>query len=37
VAIEFCVHIRRTDVLFDSVFSKFVGVQHGGIYSRISR
>lgn len=32
VAIEFCVHIRRTDVLFDSVFSKFVGVQHGGTF-----
>lgn len=32
VAIEFCVHIRRTDVLFDSVFSKFLGVKHGGTF-----
>ncbi|GLJ14759.1 hypothetical protein SUGI_0239380 [Cryptomeria japonica] len=32
VAIEFCVHIKQTDVLFNSVFSKFVGVQHGGTF-----
>lgn len=30
VAVEFCVHINRTDILFDSIFSKFVAVQHGG-------
>lgn len=28
VAVEFCVHIRRTDILFDEIFSKFVSVQH---------
>ncbi|RVW37739.1 Vacuolar protein sorting-associated protein 8-like [Vitis vinifera] len=28
VAVEFCVHIKRTDILFDEIFSKFVGVQH---------
>lgn len=28
VAVEFCVHIRRTDILFNEVFSKFVAVQH---------
>ncbi|GAB4861531.1 hypothetical protein Ancab_036722 [Ancistrocladus abbreviatus] len=28
VAVEFCVHIKRTDVLFDEIFSKFVAVQH---------
>ncbi|KAL0547682.1 hypothetical protein IC582_012106 [Cucumis melo] len=27
VAVEFCVHISRTDILFDEIFSKFVGVQ----------
>ncbi|XP_022144189.1 vacuolar protein sorting-associated protein 8 homolog [Momordica charantia] len=27
VAVEFCVHIRRTDILFDEIFSKFVAVQ----------
>eukprot|EP01018_Ginkgo_biloba_P013146 Gb_27586 [translate_table: standard] len=32
VAIEFCVHIKKTDVLFESVFSKFVGVHHGGTF-----
>lgn len=30
VAVEFCIHIKRTDILFDSIFSKFVTVQHGG-------
>ncbi|KAJ9188215.1 hypothetical protein P3X46_003596 [Hevea brasiliensis] len=30
VAVEFCVHIRRTDILFDEIFSKFVAVQHRG-------
>ncbi|GMI98953.1 vacuolar protein sorting 8 [Hibiscus trionum] len=27
VAVEFCVHIRRTDILFDEIFSKFVAIQ----------
>ncbi|BBG97708.1 transducin family protein / WD-40 repeat family protein, partial [Prunus dulcis] len=26
VAVEFCVHIKRTDILFDEIFSKFVAV-----------
>lgn len=30
VAVEFCVHIKRVDILFDKIFSKFVAVQHGG-------
>ncbi|XP_065860044.1 uncharacterized protein [Euphorbia lathyris] len=28
VAVEFCVHIKRTDILFDEIFSKFVAIQH---------
>ncbi|XP_057981031.1 uncharacterized protein LOC131166457 isoform X2 [Malania oleifera] len=28
VAVEFCVHIKRTDILFDEIFSKFVAVNH---------
>ncbi|GKU87858.1 hypothetical protein SLEP1_g2191 [Rubroshorea leprosula] len=28
VAVEFCVHIKRTDILFEDIFSKFVAVQH---------
>ncbi|KAF8412055.1 hypothetical protein HHK36_000008 [Tetracentron sinense] len=32
VAVEFCVHIQRTDILFDDIFSKFVAVQHGGTF-----
>lgn len=31
VAVEFCVHIRRTDILFDEIFSKFVAIQQRGI------
>ncbi|PPR88490.1 hypothetical protein GOBAR_AA32197 [Gossypium barbadense] len=27
VAVEFCVHIRRTDILFDEILSKFVAIQ----------
>ncbi|KAL6123977.1 hypothetical protein ACLB2K_076493 [Fragaria x ananassa] len=27
VAVEFCVHIKRTDILFDEIFLKFVAVQ----------
>ncbi|KAG0474515.1 hypothetical protein HPP92_014201 [Vanilla planifolia] len=34
VAVEFCVHVKRTDVLFDGIFSKFVAVQHGGTFWR---
>lgn len=32
VAVEFCVHIKRTDILFDTIFSKFVAVEHGGTF-----
>ncbi|XP_077245678.1 transducin family protein / WD-40 repeat family protein [Tasmannia lanceolata] len=32
VAVEFCVHIKRTDILFDDIFSKFVAVQQGGSF-----
>ncbi|KAA8523376.1 hypothetical protein F0562_009799 [Nyssa sinensis] len=28
VAVEFSVHIKRTDILFDEIHSKFVAVQH---------
>ncbi|KAK4848694.1 hypothetical protein QYF36_016176 [Acer negundo] len=28
VAVEFCVHIKRTDILFDEIFTRFVAVQH---------
>ncbi|KNA19535.1 hypothetical protein SOVF_060920 [Spinacia oleracea] len=28
VAVEFCVHIKRIDILFNEIFSKFVAVQH---------
>ncbi|KAL8062990.1 hypothetical protein ABFX02_02G181400 [Erythranthe guttata] len=28
VAVEFCVHIRRTDILFDDVLTKFDDAQH---------
>ncbi|KAL6982167.1 hypothetical protein U1Q18_023780 [Sarracenia purpurea var. burkii] len=28
VAVEFCVHIKRTDILFDEILAKFVAVQH---------
>ncbi|KAI4355307.1 hypothetical protein L6164_004095 [Bauhinia variegata] len=27
VAVEFCVHIKRTDILFDEIFLKFMNVQ----------
>lgn len=30
VAVEFCVHIKRADILFDDIFSKFVDVQQKG-------
>ncbi|XP_073396316.1 uncharacterized protein [Physcomitrium patens] len=32
VAIEFCVHIGKQDVLFENVFSKFVAVGQRGIF-----
>ncbi|KAJ4978653.1 hypothetical protein NE237_009433 [Protea cynaroides] len=32
VAVEFCVHIKRTDILFDDIFSRFVAVKHGGTF-----
>ena len=31
VAVEFCVHIKRTDILFDEIFSKFIAVHQRGI------
>lgn len=31
VAVEFCVHIKRTDILFDGVFSRFAAVEQEGI------
>lgn len=33
VAVEFCVHIKKTDILFDEIFSKFLAVQQKGISS----
>lgn len=30
VAVEYCVHIGRNDILFDTVFSKFSAAQSGG-------
>lgn len=35
VAVEFCVHIKRTDILFNTIFLKFVAVQHGGTFLEI--
>ncbi|XP_042405548.1 vacuolar protein sorting-associated protein 8 homolog isoform X1 [Zingiber officinale] len=35
VAVEFCIHISRIDILFDSIFTKFVAVQHGGTFLEI--
>ncbi|KAJ3693979.1 hypothetical protein LUZ60_009459 [Juncus effusus] len=35
VAVEYCVHISRTDILFDTVFSRFLAVQHGGTFLEI--
>ncbi|XP_020574102.1 vacuolar protein sorting-associated protein 8 homolog isoform X2 [Phalaenopsis equestris] len=35
VAVEFCVHIKKTDLLFDGIFSKFVAVQHEGTFLEI--
>ena len=33
---EFCVHIKRTDILFDEIFSKFVAVRQRGIITSLS-
>lgn len=30
VAVEYCLHIKRSDILFNEIFSKFVAVQHKG-------
>lgn len=30
VAVEFCCHIKRTNILFDEIFNKFVDVQQRG-------
>lgn len=35
VAIEFCVHIGKQDVLFENVFSKFVAVGQRGVFAFI--
>ncbi|XP_031498965.1 uncharacterized protein LOC116263380 isoform X2 [Nymphaea colorata] len=32
VAVEFCVHINRIDILFDDIFTKFTAVQQGGTF-----
>ncbi|XP_068669658.1 uncharacterized protein [Aristolochia californica] len=32
VAVEFCVHIKRIDVLFDDIFSRFVAVHQEGTF-----
>ncbi|CAN6466278.1 unnamed protein product [Victoria cruziana] len=32
VAVEFCVHISRIDILFDDIFTKFTLVQQGGTF-----
>ncbi|KAK1369871.1 vacuolar protein sorting-associated protein 8-like [Heracleum sosnowskyi] len=32
VAVEFCVHIKRTDILFDEIHSRFVSVQHNDTF-----
>lgn len=33
VAVEFCVHIKRTDILFDDIVSKFDEAHQKGFYS----
>lgn len=30
VTVEFCIHIKRTDILFDEIFTRFVAVKHRG-------
>ncbi|CAL5060601.1 unnamed protein product [Urochloa decumbens] len=35
VAVEYCVHIGRNDILFDTVFSKFVAAQSRGMFLEV--
>ncbi|PNT65776.1 hypothetical protein BRADI_3g02497v3 [Brachypodium distachyon] len=35
VAVEYCVHIGRNDILFDTVFSKFAAAQSGGMFLEV--
>ncbi|KAL6629749.1 hypothetical protein ACP70R_029514 [Stipagrostis hirtigluma subsp. patula] len=35
VAVEYCVHIGRNDILFDTVFAKFVAAQSGGMFLEV--
>ncbi|XP_078448390.1 transducin family protein / WD-40 repeat family protein isoform X2 [Wolffia australiana] len=35
VAVEFCVHIMRLDILFDGIFFRFVSVKHAGTFLEI--
>uniref|UniRef100_J3L970 RING-type domain-containing protein n=2 Tax=Oryza brachyantha TaxID=4533 RepID=J3L970_ORYBR len=35
VAVEYCVHIGRNDILFDTVFSKFVAAKSGGMFLEV--
>ncbi|KAJ4795229.1 Vacuolar protein sorting-associated protein 8-like protein [Rhynchospora pubera] len=35
VAVEYCVHISRIDILFDTVFSRFLAVHQGGSFLEI--
>lgn len=36
VAVEFCVHIKRADILFDEIYSKFLSVRQKGILKVLS-
>lgn len=35
VAVEYCVHIGRNDILFDTVFSKFAAAESGGMFLEV--
>lgn len=35
VAVEFCVHIKRTDIFFDEIFSKFLAVKQKGTFGSL--
>ncbi|KAL5199338.1 hypothetical protein ABZP36_020541 [Zizania latifolia] len=35
VSVEYCVHIGRNDILFDTVFSKFVAAKSGGMFLEV--
>ena len=37
VLVKLCVHIKRTDILFDEIFSKFVAVQYRYNHTYIKR